>query len=184
VRRLDEEKNTYVYALNDPAQSSDPLGLFSPPIHREITTGILGAWRWRPEFVEEAARCNVDQDRLSNFGANDQHGMRDVGEQYLDAVRRWSRYVNQQMAAAQSFACSGNRLAAACALGRGLHAVQDRWAHNFISLPGHLILNPAHILADWFPPDPETLVFADLESWEYVERFTYSNGLIGTVMQQ
>jgi RHS repeat-associated protein len=171
----------YAYAVNSPVTRTDALGLFSPRVHSDLTEGILLAWQWAPLFAQLARVCNVDQDRLTNQQNNYQHGMSDPGESRYNAYQRWHRYVFEQLALAQNHLNCGKRGWAACELGRGLHAVQDRWAHNFITLGGHA--NPAYLIAD-FTPSYDDLIFADLESWEYVERFMTSDSLSSGAMGQ
>jgi RHS repeat-associated protein len=171
----DGENNLYAFVNASPSNRLDPFGLWSERIHTRITRSVLLDLLWHPVYVLQAISCNAYVDRVSNTANNNQHGMSDVGQPREDAIRTWSVFVTTRFAAAEAKLCAGNRLGAACEIGQALHAIQDRWAHAFTTLPAHI--NPARILRDQLG-DYEGELFSDLDSYEAVDRFMQSNPIL------
>lgn len=168
------ENNVYLFVGGLPTAMMDPWGLFSAAIHTDITRGVLADLRWMPLFILQAVECNLFVDRTTNTFANYQHGMRDFNESAENAMRRWRGWIEFQADRASKKLCKGDKLGGACELGKALHSIQDRWRHKFISLSEHFGSRPSNIWEDYYP-DAEDITMADLESWEYMQRFMTAN---------
>ena len=144
------EFTLYSYVLGNPTNLLDPLGLYTPGVHKRITEAALAGIDQKscrqfsslPELV-----ANVDFSpswRVSQNKKNAHwHGMAD-GDESKDVARsKFGKYIGDNLAS-----CTVEGLA------KSLHAVQDSTAEghrNFLSYHGVSDVDFSHIYNDMFP---------------------------------
>jgi len=108
--------NTYAYALNQPNNLSDQRGLFTGPVHEDLTRDLVAKAcpklaRQLPQLVVQA-----DFDLGSQLpGESHRHGMCAPGESASMGMTRTETYIEEQIST-----CTGKGLANA------IHAAQDK----------------------------------------------------------
>lgn len=144
----------YVYALNSPTRLTDPSGKFSISQHESLTEAAAYGVGFSTGFVFFAVRGNVDVD-LDDQSSDYKHGMRESGGWFSEATSNLGGFLGIRFACANTIApedpfvaqlratswiqenvgqayksmCDQDPVAAATAIGRALHTVQDRRAH-------------------------------------------------------
>jgi len=115
--------NLYAYVGNSPLGSADPLGLWKPPVHTNLTIGQMNAFGvFSQEMMDRAVGANVNVDRLSNQFNDPAH--------YMPGNRVAAETLAEQsLERAIQLARSGRLDEAMGPFGEGLHTVQDRYAH-------------------------------------------------------
>lgn len=117
------DANLYAYVRNQPATLTDPFGLWYTEAHGEQTVEVATACGLPPGDAEAAAGFNMAMDRNPSVlsSTSPQHAM-------PGSPRR--TYTDRRLRRAMVLAAKGDRARAMRALGEGLHAIQDAWAHD------------------------------------------------------
>jgi len=122
------DANLYAYVGNVPTAFRDPLGLWKPWYHEELT-------------AEEALGCDLSFDAARRLAAaNAEQDYFHPGSWYSDTDANhampgtnYQRIIDD---AAQRALTEPDWNRALMILGRGLHTVQDQWAHDRRNPPG------------------------------------------------
>ena len=144
------EFTLYAYVLGNPTNLIDPLGLYTPGVHKRITEAALAgidqkACRQFSSLPELVANVDFSPSWLESQRKNNahMHGMA-AGKEDRDVARsRFGKYIGDNLAS-----CTVEGLA------RSLHAVQDSTAEghrNFQPYNGIINLDISHLLNDMFP---------------------------------
>ncbi len=165
--------NTFSYVNVNPYKWSDPLGLWTPGGHTDPTEKALGAKGFCKDDITRAATRNVDRDKNQfNDALHYAPGSGSEAEQII---------ANQLQQAIQS-ELAGDHAGAMDALGKGLHTVQDNWAHNKQDAywPEHNWFNDETYTAPDNPNEhPNEYANALHDSKEYVDNFLKATNGIG-----
>lgn len=177
VEFLGGDINLYAYAQNNPIMSTDPLGLWSPQGHANLTGGAMslvgGFSAWDIAGATSANKV-VDMSPGVVSPSSPEHYMpganRGIAEQLIkrklcEAIKRNSW---------------GDRQGAMKALGEGLHTVQDKWSHANASPPGTMSQHYCGMIGTCPDPDsrrdnPSGYANAMKESMEYIQKFKHGN---------
>lgn len=119
--------NLYAYVQNRPTMFNDPLGLWCPNCHYRQTLEVALTCGLSAKTAEALAQATkeVDYEDLVETLKSDsaQHGM---------PGSKWREFAASRLDAA----ITGEGEAAITALGHGVHAIQDPWAHDLRSPQG------------------------------------------------
>jgi RHS repeat-associated protein len=115
--------NLFAYTINNPVNLIDPLGLWLAPGHRDLTARAMTATNaFTSASITMAVTANIDVDRPSNWFNNPDHYMPGTQAAAEEVIRN-------QLNSAIALENAGYHDEAMDLLGRGLHTVQDRYAH-------------------------------------------------------
>lgn len=120
-------ENWYVYCGNDPVNMVDPTGMWSKEIHKKMSTKALNdieeLLEWAGgEVPEKLLLGSTYPDRIKKYQTvHKWHGHKGYikvkNDQLKKAVKAWM---------------NGKKKKAYHALGKGLHTIQDHYAHTFV----------------------------------------------------
>src|SRR2546425_847191 len=116
--------NLYAYVGNRPTAATDPLGLWKPWAHRQVTREVAdecGLSAKRNAKLAENANTGMDKHPSALSPSSPAHTMPDSP---------WRQYVATKLSQAVAQDAAGDQDGAMKSLGQGLHAVQDAWAHD------------------------------------------------------
>jgi RHS repeat-associated protein len=171
--------NLYAYVGNDPANSSDPLGLwpsiFRWKIHQNITRRALGG-RASAKDIKILTQEQEDFDNATQAEVYaNYHAMRKRGQSREDARRNANRFVRTEICLARSLARNGHRSEAMHHLSRAMHTVQDAtspahanfneaWEDSTVQILNHI----PHYLTEKFDPGHGSMADkSTLKVWKY-----------------
>ena len=144
------DPNLYAYVLNRPLGLTDPLGLWTPKFHHDMTRDSALSCGMSDADATALAEANMDQD-FSFWGLPSGSTLNPWSAKHGMPGTDWVSYSGAQFAIAQQ----NNDLNA---LGQGLHALQDAFSHDYADAGMW-----DHILS-WFgghdPDDPTANVAA------------------------
>ena len=173
---LDGGMATYGYGAANPVMNFDPLGLFVPSTHNEITRAAVAYASGRCSGLPELV---ADADFLTNSqatGNSHWHAMRDgspgSSDTVADAERKFSNFVDEQW---KNCTCAS--------LARALHALQDSFAkgHEGFKPWAGGIPTPSHVYNDSYPSD-EVRKKAEKASADLIRKYD-SNCVPGQCIQ-
>jgi RHS repeat-associated protein len=154
--------NFYAYVGNRPSTYRDALGLWTPAAHRELTREVARALGL------------PGADRVAQSSGREDYRGRKEGD--WDAVEHampgsaWREHAENMLNEALGQAALGHDAEAMNALGRGVHTIQDAWAHDLRDPQGGLM---EHLLGN--PDDPAQNPYwwrrARDATREYLERY-------------
>jgi len=135
-KRFGADANFYRYGFNDPVDNTDPLGLYTPQRHHDMTHD-MAALVFGPK-CESKAREVAE----ANRAVDDTHGFIEKFRFYTGRGDAWDKpgthFPNPAMVHTQlSMAISSCSLKD---LGRGLHSLQDSFAHAGVSPTMHKLV--------------------------------------------
>ena len=116
--------NLYAYVGNRPTAATDPLGLWKPWAHRQVTAEVAqecGLSTQRNTRAAENGNVRMDRHPSTLSRSSPAHAMPDSP---------WRDYVAAKLRQAVAQDAAGDQDGAMKTLGQGLHAVQDAWAHD------------------------------------------------------
>lgn len=169
--------NLYAYAQNNPIMLTDPLGLWTPQGHRNLTGGAMGlVGGFSPWDIAGANRANnsvdLNPDVFSPYSP----------KHYMPASNRGEAEarIKQKLCEAIARNSWGDRQGAMKALGEGLHTVQDKWSHANASPPGTMSQHYCARKGTCPNPDsqqdnPSGYANAMKETMEYIQKFKQGN---------
>jgi len=157
----------YVMTYYAPTNWVDPWGLWFTAGHRGLTTTAMKRAGFSEADIGIANFFNKEVDRISNQLNNPEHYMPGTG-----ALAE--KFIDERLDEAVGRAINQDGPGALKALGEGLHAVQDKWAHQVQNAGWHQH-NPSNP-ATFTDPDnlrqhPSEYAGALKDSEAYVRRF-------------
>ncbi len=164
--------NLYNYCDNNPIIFTDFYGLFTAKPHEIITSNVLAEYGANDDSVKTIVYWNNWVDRPSNQLNNDQHGLRNIGQSHADAGYANKAFYRNQLKLAISAMIECRTEDAFSNLGQGLHAVQDKEAHDLIVWIRH---GPDYLYRDKYVTE-EKLMNATTQSKRYIEVFINAVG--------
>ena len=117
--------NLYAYVRNRPTFFVDPYGLWCADCHERQTLARAVACGLSAGEAQDAARANKQADTRHPV-----ESVKPKSPQHAMPGSEWRRYAAAQLALAIKLDKAGNTKGAMRALGAGLHAIQDAWAHD------------------------------------------------------
>lgn len=147
--------NRYSYGLNNPYRYLDPDGKFSQEIHRRLTMQILTMQIFTRSGFSERAAEKVAQGNVSVDSTNPldnyMHSMKDKNQSRDAAIIASENFKRERLLEAGRLIASGDYERGLIELGRGLHTAQDKAAHDFMTLPRHIV--PDTLIGDYYPSE-------------------------------
>jgi RHS repeat-associated protein len=130
--------NLYQYVVNNPIQYRDPLGLFGEDVHRGAPGQNYGTYTWARELgysdqvARDIGRANIETDDgstgpwplSSKSGGRARHFDIPLGGDDSRDAWAWTE-MNNALNLWKTDRCKAYE-----ALGRGLHSIQDKFAHG------------------------------------------------------
>ncbi|MEP6731922.1 MAG: RHS repeat-associated core domain-containing protein [bacterium] len=125
--------NLYAYAVNDPIQNKDVLGLWSEKTHRALITAALPDHQGDVKAIADASALfdepfgSGDPGYGNSQGTEDSymHSMRAPNEDPMQAVLDRDAFITKELATARMFAEQCNFAEALHHLGIGIHPLMD-----------------------------------------------------------
>lgn len=145
----------------------DPDGKFSEEIHRRMTMKIFKRSGFSEKATERVVQGNISVDRKNQFD-NYMHSMRDIGQNRETGIIAMENFKRERLLEAGKLIASGDYDRGLFELGRGLHAAQDKAAHDFMTLPRHFA--PDAIIGD-HRPSMEKIREGERETQKYLKDF-------------
>ena len=124
IRFVGGNSNLYGYALVDPVNRLDPLGLWSPRAHDAMIDHAFQGMSADIRNILKSASREFDK-RTQAAEQSYMHSMRQTGQDAADAeLRKW-KFVAASLMRARCLARSGHRSEALISLGYALHTLMD-----------------------------------------------------------
>lgn len=129
--------NRYAYSLNNPFRYKDTNGAWSEDVHSGIGRSDYGTYKWAKDVglsEKDARRLAVGNNATDNsvysgwlpvFGDQSRH----FNEAH-DGTDTRDKWANIELKRAEEYEKAGDHKAALGHLGKGLHSLQDKYAHR------------------------------------------------------
>ncbi|GBD99841.1 tRNA nuclease WapA precursor [bacterium BMS3Abin07] len=177
-----QQLNMYAYSLNNPYRYLDPNGAWAADVHSGIGNRKgYGTYTWAKQvgFSESEAKSIAIGNNATDIGpgttwlpfgaGGDQSRHFDNLKIIGDSRDSWAEWELQK---AVAFAKKGNMKAALGHLGKGLHSLQDKYAHRGWDTGLLELIKHPEWYDDWHDPrNVEAARQTEIKSKEYLERF-------------
>ena len=162
---MDASANLYAYVVNNPINSNDPLGLWRDPEHRRlIQLAMRSGTLFSQIDIERVKRASLNVDKLSN--------QFDGADHYMPGTEKEAeKLIRDAFEKAISYELAGQHETSMDELGKGLHTLQDKFAH-YEQMAGWLL----HIPFLGTGPDdhkkhPARFKYAYVASIQFIDEF-------------